>query len=103
MYEKIKIFVMFERLPMPIGFPDELRKSAYWFVADSSDEFAWTTDISAAKDFGSLESAVSFMQSGMASRQVLDFSEGYVYRAVAHEERLVAIKTLSPVSAPTCR
>lgn len=102
MYEKIKFFVMLERLPMPIGFPDELRKSAYWFVADSSDEFTWTTDMYAAKDFGSMEKAVSYMQSGMASRKVLDFNEGYNCSVVVYRESLSALKLLSPMTVSDC-
>ena len=65
-YEKISYIVELQRVPAPIGYPDELRSGMSWYVQDSPD-FRWTTHIDMAKHFSTPEEAKEFMKSGMFS------------------------------------
>lgn len=94
MLENIYIHVALEKFPEPLGFPEELCHTQWWYVADTPD-FNWTTDIRKAKKFESRDKAEDYMRSGAVSSKFCGKLEGFACHVCMYHEHVTLCRMLS--------
>lgn len=96
MLENIYYYVALERFPEPFGFPEELRHTQWWYVADTPD-FTWTGDFSKAKKFASTDEAENYMRTGAVSSQFCGSLDRYACHVIVLRESTAIARSLSTV------
>ena len=94
MLENIYYYVALEKFPEPFGFPEELRHTQWWYVADTPD-FTWTADISKAKKFASSDEAENCMRTGAVSSQFCGKLDRFACHVVRYYEGMSPARLLS--------
>lgn len=94
MLENIYVHVVLEKFPESLGFPEELRHTQWWYVADTP-EFDWTTDIRKAKKFESKDAAENYMRSGAVSSKFCGNLDGFACHVCLYREHVQLCRMLS--------